>query len=61
VCLPIDIVGSVFITEIWQNNSGVLNMSGLDNYLVCLLSENLVGQLLPYFYCNGIFANLATI
>ena len=29
VYLPIGIIGSVFITEIWQNDSGVLNMSGL--------------------------------
>ncbi len=61
VYLPIGIVGLVFITEIWQNNSGVLNMSGLNDYLVGLLSGNLVGQLLPCLFCDGIFANLATI
>ncbi len=54
-------VGLVFITEIWQNNSGVLNMSGLNDYLVGLLSGNLVGQLLPCLYCDRIFANLAAI
>jgi hypothetical protein len=36
-------------------------MSGLNDYLVGLLSGNLVGQLLPCLYCDGIFANLATI
>jgi hypothetical protein len=61
VYLPNGIVRLVFITEIWRNNSGVLNMSGLNDYLVGLLSGNLVGQLLPCLYCNGIFANLATI
>ena len=61
VYLPIGIIGSVFITELWQNDSGVLNMSGLNDYLVSLLSGNLVGRLLPCLYCDGIFANLATI
>ena len=61
VYLPIGIIGSVFITELRQNDSGVLNMSGLNEYLVDLLSDNLVGQLLPCLYCDGIFANSATI
>jgi hypothetical protein len=51
----------VFITELRQNDNGVLNMSGLSDYLVSLLSGNLVGRLLPCLYCDGIFANLATI
>jgi hypothetical protein len=61
VYLPIGIIGSVFITELRQNDSGLLNISGLNDYLVDLLSENLIGQLLPCLYCDGIFANLATI
>ncbi len=59
VYLSIGIDGLVFISEIWQNNSGVRNMSGLNDYLVGLLSGNLVGQLLPCLYCNEIVANLA--
>jgi hypothetical protein len=55
------IIGSVFITEIRQNDSGVLNMSRLNDYLVGLLSGNLVGQFLPCLYCDGIFANHTTI
>jgi hypothetical protein len=61
VYLPIGVIGLVFITELRQNNSGVLNMSGLNNFLLGLLSGNLVGQLLPCLYCDGIFTNLATI
>jgi hypothetical protein len=61
VYLPIGIIGSVFITELQQNDSGLLNMSGLNDYLVGLLSGNFVGQLLPCLYCDGIFANLARI
>jgi hypothetical protein len=61
VYLPIGVNGSVFITKLWQNNSGVINMSGLNDCLVGLLSGNLVGQLLPCLYCDGIFANMATV
>jgi hypothetical protein len=61
VYLPIGVIRLVFITELRQNDSGLLNMSGLNDYLVGLLSGNLVGQLLPCLYCDGIFANLATI
>jgi hypothetical protein len=41
VYLPIGIIGSVFITELRQNDSGLLNMSGQNDYLVGLLSGNL--------------------
>ncbi len=61
VYLPIGVIGSVFITELWQNDSGLLNMSGLNDYLLGLLSGNLVGHLLPCLNCDSIFANLATI
>jgi hypothetical protein len=61
VYLPIGIVGSVFITEIHQNDNGTLKMSGLSDYLVDLLTGNLIGRLFPCLYCNGIFPNLSTI
>jgi hypothetical protein len=54
VYLPIGVIGLVFITKLRQNNSGVLNMSGLNDFLLGLLSGNLVGQLLPCLYCDGI-------
>ncbi len=37
VYLPIGVIGLVFITELRQNNSGLLNMSGLNDYVVGLL------------------------
>jgi len=61
VYLPIGIIGSVLITELRQNDIGLLNMSGLNDYLVGLLSGNLIGRLLPSLYYDGIVANLATI
>ncbi len=56
VYLPIGIVGSIFITEIQQNDNGILNMSGLNKYLCWLLSGNFICKLLPCLYCDGIFA-----
>ena len=62
VFLPIGIIGSVFITELRQNDNGVQNMSGLNNYLVdVLLVGILIGGLLPALYGDGIFAVLAAI
>ena len=62
VWLPIGIIGSVFITEIRQNDNGAQNMSNLNNYLVRLLSGFLLANLLlPCLYCDGIFAILVTI
>jgi hypothetical protein len=61
VYLPIGVIGLVFITELRQINSRLLNMSRLNDFLVGFLSGNLVGQLLPCLYCDGIFANLTTI
>ena len=61
VYLPIGIIGSVFITEIRQNDNGVQNISGLNNYLLGLLAGIFIGGLLPALYCDGIFATLATI
>ncbi len=65
VYLPNGLIGSVFITEIRQNDNGVQNMSGLNNYLLRLLQGTglgtFVGGLLPALYCDGIFGVLATI
>jgi hypothetical protein len=61
VYLPIGIIGSVFITELRHNDNDVQNISGLNDYLVQLLSGNLVGGLYPALYCDGIFRTLPTI
>jgi hypothetical protein len=44
-----------------QNDNGVQNMSGLNNYLLSLFTGILIGGLFPCLYCDGIFAVLATI
>ncbi len=61
VYLPIGLIGSIFITEIRQNDNGVLNMSGLNYYLCWLLSGHLIRGLFPCLYCDSIFANHSTI
>jgi hypothetical protein len=61
VYLPIGIIGAVFITELRQNDNGVQNMSGLNDYLVELLTGLLIGGLFPCLYVDGIFQVLATI
>ena len=61
VWLPIGIIGCIFITEIRQNDNGVQNMSGLNDYLVELLQNDRIGVLFPVLFCDGIFAVLATI
>ena len=61
VYLPIGIIGSVFITELRQNDNGVQNISGLNNYLLQLLHGIFVGGLFPALYCDGIFSVLAAI
>ena len=38
VHLTIGIIGSVFITKLRQNDNGVQNMSGLDNYIMRLIA-----------------------
>jgi DDE superfamily endonuclease len=61
VFLPIGLIGSIFITELRQNDNGVLNMSGLNDYLCWLLSGHLIRGLFPCLYCDGIFAIHSTI
>jgi hypothetical protein len=47
VYLPIGLIGSIFITEIRQNDNGVLNMSGLNDYLCWLLSGHSIRGFFP--------------
>jgi hypothetical protein len=61
VYMPIGIIGSVFITELRQNDNGVQNISGLNDYLVVLLAGITIAGMLPALYCDGIFAVLACI
>ena len=61
VYLPIGIIGAVYIAEIRQNDNGVLNMSGLNDYLVELLHGIFINGLFPCLYCDGIFILLACI
>jgi hypothetical protein len=55
-----DVFFSIFITEL-QHDKGVQNISGLNNYLVDLLSGIFIDGIFPFLYCNGIFATLSTI
>jgi hypothetical protein len=61
VYFPIRQIGYVFITDLRQNNNGVLNISGLNDYLVELLAGRFVGGLFSCLYCDGIFQVLAAI
>ena len=61
VYLPIGLIGSVYIDSIRENNNGMQNISGLNDYLVELLHGHLVGGLFPCLFGDGIFRLLATI
>jgi hypothetical protein len=61
VYLPIGIVGSLFITELRQNDNGVQNISGLNDYLVQLLSGIFLDGLFPCLNCDGIVGTLLAI
>lgn len=61
VYLPIGLIGSVFITELRQNDNGVQNLSGLNDYLVQLLTGIFINGLFPCLFCDGIFVVLVTI
>ena len=61
VYLPIGLIGCAFVTEIRQNDNGVQNISGLNNYLFRLLRGVNVGGLLPCLSGDSIFAVLACI
>jgi hypothetical protein len=51
----------VFITKLQQNENGVQNMSGLNDYLLELLHGIFIARLFPALYCDDIFAVPATI
>ena len=61
VYLPIGIIGPVFIESLRQNDNGVQNISGLNDYLVQLLLGHMVGGLYPCLFGDGIFRVLTTI
>jgi hypothetical protein len=61
VYLPIGLIGCAFVTEIRQNDNGVQNISGLNNYLYRLLMGVNVGGLLPCLSGDSIFAVLVCI
>ena len=55
-------IGSVFIASLRHNDNGMLNMSGLNSYLISLLRELvLINGQFPALYGDGIFQILATI
>jgi hypothetical protein len=59
--IPIGIIGLVFITKLRQNDNGVQNMSGLNDYLLELFHGIFIDVLFPALYCDEIFAVLAMI
>jgi hypothetical protein len=61
VTLPMGIIGGVHISEMRQNDNGVLNISGLSDYLVELLGNIRVGGLFPCLYGDSIFKVLPTL
>jgi hypothetical protein len=63
VFLPNGMVGSVFVASIRHNDNGVLNMSGLNAYLVSLLHRLAIppSNFLPALYGDGIFQVLETL
>ena len=40
VSIPNGMIGSVFIASLWQNDSGVLNLSGIADCLYCLFNAS---------------------
>ena len=60
--LPIGLIGCVFVCEVRQNDNGVQNISGLNNYLVKLFRTCLLATgLYPCAFCDEIYAVLATV
>lgn len=63
IVFPNGLFGSVFITSIRHNDNGVLNMSGISDYLTRLLVRHPIPPVnyLPAVYCDGIFSPRACI
>ena len=64
VLLPNGMIGSIFICSLRHNDNGVVNLSGLNDYLVSILDPiyQVGGNLVyPAVYGDGIFSTLATI
>jgi hypothetical protein len=60
--LPNGMAGSMFVASLRQNDNALVNMSGLNNYLVGLLEHHrLANGAFPSLYGDGIFARLPTI
>jgi hypothetical protein len=56
VYLPIEIIGLVCVTELRQIDNGIQNISGLNNYLLELLSGAFIGGLFPCLIVLGSFS-----
>ena len=62
VWLPLGLICCVFVCKVHQNDNGVQNISGLNDYLVKLFRRCLlVTGLYPCVFCDGIYAVLATV
>jgi DDE superfamily endonuclease len=64
VFLPNGMVGSVFVASLAHNDRGMVNLSGLNEYLLSLLQGRGLppnGILLPALYADGIFTLSETI
>ena len=64
--LPNSIFGSIYLASLRVSDSGLLNMSGLDNYLCSLFRDLNIRMVsafdqFPALYGDGIFPQLATI
>lgn len=57
-------IGSIYICSLRQNDNGVQNLSGLNDYLISMLQplyHRNGNPIFPAVYGDGIFATLATI
>ena len=64
VLLPNGMIASIFICSLRHNDNGVLNLSGLNDYLVSLIEPlyyDGINPVYPALYGDGIFSTLATI